>query len=269
MEKNQSKAMLVGLVVVAAIGLPYYLSSQKAAALNAKTAAVRSEEKAFRDKSALGVKLRKAAPEWNKTRDQLAAAMPAAADVQGAIRTLQALTDGDAAPDHVKWLQGSASNVVSVKAPTAVTTAAKPGAKPSASTSTPLTTAAVNAALDASAPPPTGGFDMSISVSGSRNKVLAFVTKLQHPDKGTRMFAVKSVSLSTDAQVGAGAGAAASPTVAAAADGNVLVKAAIQLKVTTFGLAPAADAVTEPKVVPAGAQTTVATPVAPTTTAKP
>jgi hypothetical protein len=264
MEKNQSKAMLVGLVVVAAIGLPYYLSSQKAAVLNAKTAAVRSEERVFRDKSALGAKLRSNASEWNKTRDRLAGAMPADADVQGAIRTLQALTDGDAAVDHVKWLQGTASNVVSVKAPPPVATTAKPGAKPTASTSSPVTSAA---ALDAGGPVPTGGFDMSISVSGSRNKVLAFVTKLQHPDPMTRMFAVKSVSLSADAS--SGAPGAASPSVAAAVDGNVLVKASIQLKVTTFGLAPAADAAAQPKVVSAGPQPTVATSVAPTTTTKP
>jgi hypothetical protein len=267
MEKNQSKAMLVGLMVVAAVGLPYYLSSQKAAALNVKTAAVRSEEKAFRDKSALGAKLRTNAPEWNKARDLLASAMPADPDVQGAIRTLQALTDGDAAPDHVKWLQGSASNVVSVKPPAPATTVVKPGTKPSANSSTPSTTTA----LDAGAAAPTGGFDMSISVTGSRNKVLAFVTKLQHPDQATRMFAVKSVSLSTDATSGAPAGGT-QPT-AAAVDGNVLVKASIQLKVTTFGLAPAAvaaDVAAQPKVVPAGPQSTVATTsVSPTTTTTP
>jgi hypothetical protein len=262
MQKNQSKAILVGLVVVAAVGLPYYLSSQKAAALSAKTAAVRLEEKAFRDKSAVGAKIRSNATEWNKTRDLLAAAMPADADVQGAIRTLQALTDGDAAPDHVKWLQGSASNVVSVKAPASAEAATNAGAKSSASTSTPAATVAPST----SAAIPTGGFDMSISVSGSRNKVLAFVTKVQHPDPLTRMFAVKSVSFSTDPPSGAAAG---SPAVAAAVDGNVLVKATINLKVTTFGLAPAAEAAALPKVVSAGPQSTVTKSVAPTPTTKP
>ncbi len=43
--------MLMALAVVVAIGLPYYLSSQKASALDVKTKASRTEEAAFKSKS--------------------------------------------------------------------------------------------------------------------------------------------------------------------------------------------------------------------------
>ncbi len=267
MKQNRSSMMLAGLVVIVAVGLPYYVSSQKASALNARTSMIRSEEKSFREKSAVGAKVRAATPQWTKSRETLALAMPADSDVQGAIRTLQGLTGGDAAPDHVKWLQGTTSNLTATRpaeTPSA-TTAPKAGAKTAATTTTVATT-------NIDAPLPTGGFDMTINVSGSRNKVLAFVSKIQQkPEQVGRLFSVKSVSLSIEAgatvvpaAATSGAAAAAVAAVATGAtgnDGNGMVKATIQLKVTTFGNPTSATVASiQPAVQPAGPQETTTLP---------
>ena len=263
MKQNRSSIMLVALVVIVAVGLPYYLSSQKASALDVKTAAIRVEEKSFRDKASAGAKVRAATAQWTKSRETLAAAMPAESDVQGAIRTLQALTVGDAAPDHVKWLQGSTSNLVAARAAevTPAPTTAKAGSKTPA-----VTTTVATANIDA--PFPSGGFDMTINVSGSRNKVLAFVTKIQaKPEQIGRLFSVKSVSLSIESSPAPVAATSGAATAAAAAgtDGNGLVKASIQLKVTTFGTPPSVTASTvSPAVQPAGPQETTTVVAVPT-----
>ncbi len=251
--------MLVALAIVVAIGLPYYLSSQKSSALDVKTKALKAEETAFKAKSVTGEKIRKANVEWTAQRALLAAAMPANPDIQGAIRTLQGLTEGDAAPDHVRWVSAQVTDLTTAQATAPkVTTTVKPGA------AAPKTTVKKTAAADGPSIP-TGGFDINISVEGSRAKVLAFVTKIQQkPDVLPRLFAVKSVSLTMET-------VASSTASAAAADQKTT--AGVKLKVITFGVAPekaAADAADAIAKIPAGAATsvppgtsTVATTIAP------
>ena len=250
--------MLLALAVVVAIGLPYYLSSQKASALDVKTKALKAEETALKAKSVTGEKIRKAKVEWTAQQGLLAAAMPANPDIQGAIRTLQSLTEGDAAPDHVRWVSAQVTNLTAATAAEpAVTTTVKPGA------AAPKTTAKPTAVADGQTTP-TGGFDINITVEGSRAKVLAFVTKIQQkPEVLPRLFAVKSVTLSVEK---------ASPSTSGAAAPEQTAKASLKLKVVTFGVAPekaatdAADAIAK---IPAGpatsvpAGTTVVTTIAP------
>jgi hypothetical protein len=254
MKQTRSTLMLLVLAVLVAIGLPYYLSSQKASALDVKTKALKTEEAAFKAKSVTGEKIRKAKVEWTAQQTLLAAAMPANSDIQGAIRTLQGLTDGDAAPDRVRWVGAQVTNVAATTAvASTVTTTVKPDA------AAPKTTVKLTAAADGPTIP-TGGFDITISVEGSREKVLAFVTKIQQrPDVLPRLFAVKSVSLSVDkaATSTGGTGAPASSTQGAS---DHSTKASVKLKVTTFGVAPekaAADAANVVAQVPAGAGTSV------------
>lgn len=238
--------MLLALAVLVAIGLPYYLSSQKASALDARTKALKTDEAAFKAKSVTGEKIRKAKVEWTAQQALLASAMPANPDIQGAIRTLQGLTAGDAAPDHVRWVSAQVTNLTAAQAAVPeVTTTVKPGeAAP--------TTTVKKAAVADGPTVPTGGFDITISIEGSRAKVLAFVTKIQQkPEVLPRLFAVKSVSLSVDATAPATAGAAAT---------DQKTTASVKLKVTTFGVAPekaAADAADAIAKVPAGAATSV------------
>lgn len=246
MKQNRSTLMLLALAVLVAIGLPYYLSSQKASALDARTKALKTDEAAFKAKSVTGEKIRKAKVEWTAQQALLASAMPANPDIQGAIRTLQGLTAGDAAPDHVRWVSAQVTNLTAAQAAVPeVTTTVKPGeAAP--------TTTVKKAAVADGPTVPTGGFDITISIEGSRAKVLAFVTKIQQkPEVLPRLFAVKSVSLSVDATAPATAGAAAT---------DQKTTASVKLKVTTFGVAPekaAADAADAIAKVPAGAATSV------------
>jgi hypothetical protein len=249
MKQNRSTLMLIVLAIVVAIGLPYYISSQKATALDAKTAALRVEEKSFKEKSLVGERVRKQTADWTKVSQTIASAMPADPDVQGAIRSIQRLTEGDVAPDHVRWIQASVSNLTVAKAAEAAkstTTVAKSGAK-AVSVETPKASGAI----------PKGGFDMSISVEGSRSKVLAFVTKIQQ-EPLLRLFTVRSVGL-TNNKTSSG-GAASSPTTVAG-DGNVIVTASIKLGVVTFGVTPP-DAVVDPTT----AKTQVSAGPAPTAT---
>ena len=253
MKQNRSTFMLLALATVIAIGLPYYLSSQKASGLDVKTKALKTEEAAFKAKSVTGEKVRKAKVDWTAQQTLLAAAMPANSDIQGAIRTLQSLTDGDATPDRVRWVSAQVTNVAAtVVAEPTVTTTTKSGAEPRKTTVKP-------AAAGDGASIPTGGFDITISVEGSRAKVLAFVTKIQQrPDVLPRLFAVKSVNLSVEKPVPPAGGSAATSSASAATEPST--KASVKLKVTTFGVAPekaaaaAADAIAK---VPAGAATSV------------
>jgi hypothetical protein len=246
MKQTRSTLMLLALAVVVAIGLPFYLSSQKASALDIKTKALKAEAAAFKAKSVSGEKVRKTKVEWTAQQAILAAAMPANPDIQGAIRTLQSLTDGDATPDHVRWVSAQVTNLTkATAAEPAVPTTAKPGAAAS------KTTVKKTAAADASSTP-TGGFDITVTVEGSRPKILAFVTKIQQkPEELPRLFAVKSVSLAVEKAASSTDGGAAADTMATAT---------VKLKVTTFGIAPekaatdAADAIAK---VPAGAATSV------------
>jgi hypothetical protein len=256
MKQNRSTLMLLALAVLVAIGLPYYLSSQKASALDVKTKALKSEEATFKAKSVTGEKIRKAKVEWTAQQASLAAAMPANPDIQGAIRTLQGLTAGDAAPDHVRWVSAQVTNLTTAQAvaPAVVTTV-------KAGDAAPKTTVKAAAVADGPAIP-SGGFDITISIEGSRAKVLAFVTKIQQkPEVLPRLFAVKSVSLSIDAAAPAAAASAAPVVGAAAADQRTT--ASVRLKVTTFGVAPekaaaeAADAIAK---IPAGAATATSVP---------
>jgi hypothetical protein len=237
--------MLLALAVIVAIGLPYYLSSQKASALDVKTKAIKTEEAAFKAKSLTGEKVRKAKAEWTAQQALLAAAMPANPDIQGAIRTLQGLTDGDAAPDHVRWVSAAITGLTTGPAQPTVATTLKPGAASPKTTVKPVTAAEGSTV-------PTGGFDISISVEGSRAKVLAFVTKIQQrPDVLPRLFAVKSVSLTVDSAV---------PSTGGAIAADPKTTAGVKLKVVTFGVAPekaAADATAALAKIPAGAATTV------------
>jgi hypothetical protein len=260
MKQTRSTLMLLALAIVVAIGLPYYLSSQKASALDVKTKALKTEEAAFKAKSVTGEKIRKAKVEWTAQQALLANAMPAVPDIQGAIRTLQGLTEGDAAPDHVRWVSAQVTNLTkATAAEPAVTTTVKPGAAASSQTTVKKTAAADGPAI------PTGGFDINLSVEGSRAKVLAFVTKIQQkPDVLPRLFAVKSVNLTVEG---------AAPSTGGAAAAEQKTTASVKLKVVTFGVAPekaAADAAAAIAKVPAGAATsvpagtsTVATTIAP------
>jgi Tfp pilus assembly protein PilO len=246
MKQNRSTLMLLALAVLVAIGLPYYLSSQKASALDAKTKALKMEESTFKAKSVTGEKIRKAKAEWTAQQALLAATMPADPDIQGAIRTLQRLTEGDAAPDRVVWINAQVTNVTKAAAgEPAVTTTVKPGA------ASPKTTVQKIASVDGPIIP-TGGFEMNIAVEGSLPKVLAFVTRIQQkPEALPRLFAVKSVGLSMESVAAATSGAEAT---------SQKTTASLKLKVTTFGVAPekaaaaAADAVAK---VPAGAATSI------------
>jgi hypothetical protein len=255
MKQNRSTIMLLALAILVAIGLPYYLSSQKASALDDKTKSLKADETAFKAKSVTGEKIRKAKVEWTAQQALLGAAMPANPDIQGAIRTLQGLTAGDAAPDHVRWVSAQVANLTTAQAATPeVTTTVKSGeAAPKAVVK--KTTVADGPAV------PTGGFDITISIEGSRAKVLAFVTKIQQkPEVLPRLFAVKSVSLSVDAAAPAPAGPAAAPATAGAAPADQKTTASVKLKVTTFGVTPekaAADAADAIAKVPAGAATSV------------
>jgi hypothetical protein len=245
-KKNRSTLTLVALMVLVAIGLPYYFSSQKAAALDLKTKAAHDDEKTFRDKSALGERIRKQNDEWKKSLDTLQAAMPAKPDIQGAIRTLQALADVDTAPDGVRWVSGAISGVAT-KAPApssvATTVVAKSGAP---------TTVAVAADPLAAAAPTSTGYDFAINVEGSRAKVLAFVTKIQQkPDALPRLFAVKSVTLSQASVNSPALAGSSSATTVPTKDGSEMVKAEIKLRVTGFG----------PPEVAAGPQTPVTAPI--------
>jgi hypothetical protein len=247
MKQTRSTLMLLALAIVVAIGLPYYLSSQKASALDIKTKALKTEEAAFKAKSVTGEKIRKAKADWTAQQAVLAAAMPADPDVQGAIRTLQGLTDGDAAPDRVRWVSATVSNLGVAQAPEpAVATTVKEGSP------APKTIPKPSAPEGSSAP--VGGFDINITVEGSRAKILAFVTKIQQkPEVLPRLFAVKSVGLTVESGVPSASGAA--PVAV-----DPKITATLKLKVTTFGVptakaaADAADALAK---VPAGAATPV------------
>jgi hypothetical protein len=253
MKQTRSTLMLLALAVIVAIGLPYYLSSQKASALDEKTKALKTEELAFKAKSVTGEKVRKAKAEWTAQQAVLAAAMPADPDIQGTIRTLQGLTEGDAAPDHVRWVSATVSNFAAAQAPEpTVTTTVKAGSP------APKTTPKASAAESSGTP--VGGFDINISVEGSRAKVLAFVTKIQQkPEVMPRLFAVKSVNLTVEPGPVAINGGSPAPV-------DPKVTASLKLKVTTFGVPTEkakADATAATAKVPAGA----AAPTASETTA--
>ncbi len=175
--------------------------------------------------------------------------MPADPDIQGAIRTLQGLTDGDAAPDHVRWVSASVTNLT-----TATGCYACGHDDGEARRRSPKDARSSRVAAADGTTIPTGGFDISLSVEGSRAKVLAFVTKIQQrPEVLPRLFAVKSVSLSVETAAPSTGGA-----VRIAADQKAT--ASVKLKVITFGVAPekaAADAAAAIAKVPAGAATTV------------
>jgi hypothetical protein len=244
MKQTRSTLMLLALAVIVAIGLPYYLSSQKASALDVKTAALKSETAALKLKSGTGEKVRKAAAEWTAQQALLAGAMPANPDIQGAIRTLQGLTDGDAAPDRVRWVSASVANLTAGTSGPAVATTVKPDAAAPKTTAKPTSTAGGSTS-------PSGGFDINISVEGSRAKILAFVTKIQQrPEILPRLFAVKSVTLAVDK--------AGPPSADGAVAPIQLATATLKLKVTTFGVAPekaSAEAAAAIAKVPAGAAT--------------
>lgn len=247
--------MLMVLLVIVAVGLPYYFSSQKATALDAKTKTARDEEKGFRETSQLGEKVRKQSDDWKKSLDTLQAAMPANQDVQGAIRTLQALTDNDISPDSVRWISGAISGIAT-KAPTPVPVETTIPAK--GKTSTTVVAAADPKVLP---PPASSGFDLSISVEGSRAKVLAFVSKIQQkPDALPRLFSVKSVTLAPGVVSAAAPAGASTPTTAPTTDANVMVKAEIKLKVTGFGSPTTAGTASTASAspIPAGPATSVA-----------
>jgi hypothetical protein len=254
MKQTRSTLMLLVLAVLVAIGLPYYLSSQKASALDVKTKSLKADEAAFKAKSVTGEKIRKAKVEWTAQQAVIAAAMPANPDIQGAIRTLQGLTDGDAAPDHVRWVSAQVTNLTAPQAAgSSVTTTVKGAAAPKTTVKTAVVTDGSNL--------PTGGFDINISVEGSRAKVLAFVTKIQQkPDVLPRLFAVKSVGLSVERAAPSPVGAAGVASASAAGAGDQNTKATVKLKVVTFGVAPekvAAEAKDALAKIPAGAATTV------------
>jgi hypothetical protein len=247
MKQTRSTLMLLALAIIVAIGLPYYLSSQKASALDGKTTALKSEAAALKLKSATGEKVRKATAEWTATQALLAAAMPANPDIQGAIRTLQGLTDDDAAPDRVRWVSASVSNLTAGTAASTVATTVKPGEAAPKTTAKPTTAAGGSTS-------PNGGFDININVEGSRAKILAFVTKIQQkPEILPRLFAVKSVTLTVEK--------AGPPLADGAAAPIQLATANLKLKVITFGIAPekaaaaAAAAAAVIVKVPAGAAT--------------
>jgi Tfp pilus assembly protein PilO len=249
MKQTRSTFMLMALAVIVAVGLPYYLSSQKASALDTKTKGLKTEEAAFKAKSVTGERVRKAKAEWSAQQALLASAMPANPDIQGAIRTLQGLTDGDAAPDRVRWVSASVTNLKSGAAEPTVATTVKPGA---AATKTTVAEPAKPTSAGDSPNIPTGGFDITISVEGSRAKVLAFVSKIQQkPEVLPRLFAVKSVTLTVDK---------AAPSTNGAVVAEQTATANVKLKVTTFGVAAekaVADAADALAKVPAGAATSV------------
>jgi hypothetical protein len=259
MKQTRSTLMLLALAILVAIGLPYYLSSQKASALDVKTKALKTEEAAFKAKSVTGEKIRKAKAEWTAQQAVLAAAMPADPDIQGAIRTLQGLTEGDAAPDHVRWISANVSNLKAAQPPQpAVTTTVKTGSP------VPKTTPTTSAAEGSTSP--VGSFEINISVEGSRAKVLAFVTKIQQrPEGPRRLFAVKSVNLTVEST--------ASPIGGAAPVANdPKITAGMRLEVTTFGVASekaAADAAAVLAKVPAGAATSAPPAITAATTISP
>jgi hypothetical protein len=248
MKQTRSTLMLLAVAVLVAIGLPYYLSNQKASALDVKTKGLKSEEAAFKAKSITGEKIRKAKAEWTAQQAVLAAAMPADPDIQGAIRTLQGLTEGDAAPDHVRWISANVSNLKAAQSPVpAVATTVKTGS--AAPKTTPKTSVAEGSTS------PVGSFEINISVEGSRTKVLAFVTKIQQrPEELRRLFAVKSVNLTVESTIPSNGGAAPVSN-----DPNVT--AGLRLEVTTFGVPSekaTADAAAVIAKVPAGAAASVA-----------
>lgn len=259
--------MLLGLATIVTVGLPYYLSSQKATALDAKTTSLRSEESDFKAKSASGAKIRLQAVEWNAKRAELTTAMPSDPDVQGAIRSLQKLTTTDIEADHVRWVSATITNLSLAKAAPAPAPTA-----PVAGAPAPKVTTTVALSQDGESIP-SGGFDMAISIEGSRAKILAFVTKIQSSsDDLRRLFAVKSVNLSIQPIVAGGPGP--TTTVQNGSEASTLVKADVKLKVTTFGAtsaAAASDAVTAKGQVAAGSSATIPRPAAaaasvPTTT---
>ena len=243
-KKSRSTIMLSALVVIVVVGLPFYLSRQRAATLDVATKKLKTEEAAFVEKASTGAKIRKNAAEWTRTREVLAAAMPPDADIQGAIRSMQALTESDGG--SVKWLQGTASNLKTVKPAAAPAATADAKAKTGTESTTKTTVAPKESSTF-----PTGGFDLTISVSGTRDKVLAFITKLeQKPDQQHRVFVVKNMNLTNQTAAAGATPAAGAATAPSLSDGNAPVNATISLRVTTFGTPTAkASAETVPVVV--------------------
>ena len=228
--------MLIGLAVIVAIGLPYYLSSQKAAALDVETTALQRAATEFTQKSLTGTKVRKQSPEWTKARELLTTSMPSDPDVPGAIRALQELADGDdALPDHVRWIGAQISNAI-IARPAALATPAVP-AEGEQKTPTSVSPVIKRAPATDVAETSTGGYDVSIVVEGSRSKVLAFVSKIQRGgDPLTRLFSVKSVNLA--AQISPTGPTPGAPIVS---EDDAVVKADIKLKVTLFGVEVASE----------------------------
>jgi hypothetical protein len=196
MKQNRQMIMLAVLVVVLAIGGPSWLARKQAAGLDLKTKATNDQVKALKSKTDQAKVVKKNKANYTAALDKARAAMPSDNDVKGAIRSLQSL----AIASGLEWIGYSSSNIVDAstkggvkdKAPAPTKEEAAALAK-AAKSAGPTTTVAAGA----SAPQTfaTGGFDLSISVKGTRTDVLGYLEKVRTLPSPSRLFVVNSVSL--------------------------------------------------------------------------
>jgi hypothetical protein len=233
MKQNRQVVVLLVLVVVLAIGGPSWLARKQAAALDVKTKATDAQVKALKAKIDQAKSVKKNKANYTAALDKVRAAMPADNDVKGAIRSLQTLAEASG----LEWIGYGSSNIVDASvtaAPvkTATPTKEEEAAAARAAKASPKTT--VPSAAKADAKFAVGGFDLSITVKGSRTDVLNYLEKIRMLPSPSRLFVVNSVTL--DLKKGNGPGDIA---------GERLTESQINVRAIAFGSSsPATDAST-------------------------
>jgi hypothetical protein len=221
MKQNRQVILMVAMAVFLVIGGPFWLARKQAAGLDAKTAQTQSDAKALRTKidQAKGVKKNRA--NYIQALDTAHAAMPSDNDLKGAIVTLQNLAEAT----KVEWISFSIAGVV--KPDVKGAKAAAPKAE-----STPSTTAAkkgtVTATTKAPAAYPVGGFDINVSVRGTRSDILSYLGKIRNLPAPARLFVVTAVTMDFSR------GGVANAAVA----GDVSTDAQLTLHAVGFGSPP-------------------------------
>jgi hypothetical protein len=196
MKQNRQMIFFAVLIVVLAIGGPSWLARKQAAGLDVKTKATDAQVKVLKGKTDQAKVVKKNKANYISALDKARAAMPSDNDVKGAIRSLQSL----AVASGLEWIGYSSSNIVDAsvnggtkdKAPAPTKEEAAALAK-AAKSAGPTTTVAASSAAPATFA--TGGFDLSISVKGTRTDVLGYLEKIRTLPSPSRLFVVNSVSL--------------------------------------------------------------------------
>jgi hypothetical protein len=287
MKQNRQIILMVAMAVFLVIGGPFWLARKQAASLDQKTAGVKSEAKGLRTKIDQAKAVKKNKPNYTAALDAAHAAMPSDNDIKGAIVTLQNLAEAT----KVEWVSFSIASVVKPEVKGAPKTTVAPK---EATTTTQAKKNAITTTTKVPATYPVGGFDINVSVRGTRSDILSYLGKIRNLPPPARLFVVSGVTMDfarggvanagvsgdilTDAQLTLHAVGFGAPPTTVAEDGAATPKTPVTSIVAGQTPQPAAVATvapvvtvagTTPVVVPAPVQIEPASTTTTTTTADP